>query len=734
MLIRGYKMREILPFLIVGILVLSGLGAVTVSSEESEQKKAILSFSNLSIQEKDEYVTLELEGADSQLVKKDHYIVPTRIETFTFPFGTEILSIRCTPENIHKQELNKEIIIAPEPILTDQTIVNKNTQKSENPLTVNTWYDYSIGCGINGKQRNIIVKVQVFPVQYYPEDNSIDWAEKVEIEINYKEPEPSIMTFDDEYDFIVLTPSEFTGELNSLVSHKEGRGISTKLVTLNDIYGGSYFPVTGRDDPEKIKYFIKNAIENWNTQYVLLVGGFDDFPTRETHVYVDYGDGDDEVFVSDLYYADIYGDGGVFSSWDTNDNDVFGEYDWGSSHLNDDVDLYPDVYLSRLACTSGNEVTTCVNKIISYEDEVNPAYTQNWFTKIVVIGGDTSPNDDEDVDEGEYTNQAILDIMDGFIPDKIWDSNKRLSGISPTGMTNINNGINSGCGFVDWSGHGAPTVWTTYPHNGDKQTLPTPTRRYYSSDIMKLTNGDMLPIVVTGACSPSKFSASDNTFSWSYLSNPNGGGIGSFGPAALSWGYTTSYCIKALGGKMQLELFKAYKEHGAITFGGMWTKAISNYIHGSMDCGDYKTVEEWQPFGDPTLVIAEESLPPVKPDAPDGPVSGSTGTSYTYSASTTDPDGDQISYLFDWDDGSYSEWTALKNSGQTATASHTWTSSDTFQIRVKAKDEHGVQSDWSPSLPISMPRTRQINNPLLIQILERLADIFPILWNLLQLQ
>ena len=724
-------MRKILPFLIIGILVISGLGTVTVSSEESEQEKAILSFSNLSIQEKNEYVTLELEGADSQLVKKDHYIVPTRIETFTFPFGTEILSIRCTPEDIHKQELSKEIIIAPEPIITGLTTLNKNTQRCENPQSVNSWYDYSIGCGINGKQRSIIVKVQVFPVQYYPEDNSIDWAEKVEIEIDYKEPRPSIMTFDDEYDFIVLTPSEFTGELNSLVSHKEGRGISTKLVTLNDIYGGSYFPVTGRDNPEKIKYFIKNAIENWNTQYVLLVGGFDDFPTRETHVYVDYNEGDDEIFVSDLYYADIY-DGEGFSSWDNNDNDVFGEYDWGSSHLDDDVDLYPDVYLSRLACINSGEVTTCVNKIITYE--TNEAYTQDWFTNLVVIGGDTSPNDDEDIDEGEYTNQAIIDVMDGFIPDKIWDSNKRLSGIAPTGLANINNGINSGCGFVDWSGHGAPTVWTTYPHNGDKQTLPTPTKRYYSADISKLSNGNKLPIVVTGACSPSKFSASDNTFSWSYLSNPNGGGIGSFGPAALSWGYTTSYCIEALGGKMQLELFKAYKEHGATTFGEMWTKAISNYIHGSMDGGDYKTVEEWQPFGDPTLAIAEESLPPVKPDAPDGPTSGSTGSAYTYSASTTDPEGDKVHYLFDWGDGTYSSWIGPKSSGQTAEATHSWSSEGSFSVRVKAKDEHGVQSDWSPSLPISMPKTRQINNPLLIQILERLADIFPILWNLLQLQ
>ena len=196
-------MRKILPIILVGILVLSGLGAVTVSSEEINQEKTTLLFSKLLIQEKDEYICLELEGTNSQLLKKDHYIVPIKIETFTFPFGTEIMNVKCTPKNIHKQRLTKELMIAPEPVLAGQTTLNINTQRCENPISVNNWYDYSIGCGLNGKVRSIIVKVQVFPVQYYPLENSVEWAESVEIEIEYKEPEQSIMSYNDEYDFIV---------------------------------------------------------------------------------------------------------------------------------------------------------------------------------------------------------------------------------------------------------------------------------------------------------------------------------------------------------------------------------------------------------------------------------------------------------------------------------------------------------------------------------------------------
>ena len=62
-----------------------------------------------------------------------------------------------------------------------------------------------------------------------------------------------------------------------------------------------------------------------------------------------------------------------------------------------------------------------------------------WFTNIVVIGGDTIPREESNVNEGEYVNQAIIDIMDFLIPHKIWDSNNRLSGIAPTGVQAIEN-------------------------------------------------------------------------------------------------------------------------------------------------------------------------------------------------------------------------------------------------------------------------------------------------------
>jgi len=712
-----------LPILAIVILVLSGLGAVSVSSEEINREN--ISYSKISFQEKENYITIKLEGAESEFIKKDHYIVPTDIKTYTFPLGTKIIDVKCTPKNLHEQILTKELMVSPNPQCTSKLSLEKNDQVSQNPISIDKWFDYSVGCGLVGKERKIIVKVQTYPVQYHPETNYIQWSDEIDVKIIHEFSEQTTKKFNENYDFIILTPSEFSDELGSLVTHKNNRGVSTKLVTLNEIYGSDYFPSTGRDDCEKIKYFIKNAIENWNTRFVLLVGGDDEFPARQTNIVVDYDpdDPDNEVFVSDLYYADIYDSEIGFSSWDTNDNDVFGEYDWGSQHNFDELDLHPDVYVSRIACTSDSEVTTCVNKIKTYEN--NEAYTKDWFGELVVVGGDTSPNDEEEILEGEYVNQKIIEIMDGFVPTKCWASEGTLSTRTP-----LNAALNKGAGFVDFSGHGNPSLWATHPFNNHDIWIPVGEFRY--SHVSNLINDDELPIVITGACSVAKYNERSNCFTWSFLPNPNGGGIASVGPAALSWGYDTSYVVKALGGKMQLELFKAYKQHGAFTFGEMWAKAISNYVIPNMDCGDYKTVEEWQPFGDPTLAIADESLPPARPDAPDGPSSGSTNKQYTYSASSTDPENDKLYYLFDWGNGEFSGWIGPYNSGQTAEASYAWSSQGDYQIKVKAKDEHGVQSEWSPTISISMPRSKTTERPL-VHFLEnypRFVNLFRLIFSI----
>jgi len=87
-------------------------------------------------------------------------------------------------------------------------------------------------------------------------------------------------------------------------------------------------------------------------------------------------------YITDLYYADVYKEGGVFDDWDSNGNNVFAEW---SGELRDELDLYPDVAYGRLACRSTREAKNVIDKIINYEKE--PA-DPSWFDNIIVISGD----------------------------------------------------------------------------------------------------------------------------------------------------------------------------------------------------------------------------------------------------------------------------------------------------------------------------------------------------------
>ncbi|RLF56546.1 MAG: peptidase C25, partial [Thermoplasmata archaeon] len=67
---------------------------------------------------------------------------------------------------------------------------------------------------------------------------------------------------------------------------------------------------SGRDDAEKLKYAIKDAVEEYGIEYVLLVGGLSSpiksdtwlVPVRYDHL--SYGD--EKKTLCDLYFADIY--------------------------------------------------------------------------------------------------------------------------------------------------------------------------------------------------------------------------------------------------------------------------------------------------------------------------------------------------------------------------------------------------------------------------------------------
>ena len=119
------------------------------------------------------------------------------------------------------------------------------------------------------------------------------------------------------------------------------------------------------------------------------------------------------------------------------------------------------------------------------------------------------------------------------------------------------------------------------------------------------------------------------------------------------------------------------------------------------------------------------STPPTTP-TPEGPTTGRFWKEYTYTTQAVDPEGDPVYILFDWDDGTHTGWMGPYESGELVSFSHAWTQG-TYNLRVKAKDIHGAQSEWSEPLPISITKSRHVYHGILQELLERLMNRHPIL-------
>lgn len=709
--------KQIVGVLVCTLLITNFLVIIDAEKESLiKEKIESIVFSELNIQEKDQYITLNLLEATSYLMNPGQPVLPLYTKIFKFPFGTKIKGIECKPSQINQKVISGKIQPSPEPVLlmnannvgekkvVEDFIIKDNAVYNSMDFYPNRWFDYGIGCGLDDSHHVVFLTVQFYPVRYSPGQNLIKYANKVDIKVEYCEPTQPVV-FSDEYDMVVITPSEFSEKLQPLVDFKLDSSVATKLVTLDEIYDGYYFPVKGRDDQEKIKYFIKDAIEEWNITYVLLAGGANKVPVRMSYVQ----DGMEVSIISDLYYADIYDAYGNFCSWDSNGNNIFGEYAYQGR--TDFVDLYPDVCLGRFNFRESSEVSGVVSKIITYES--TGAYMEDWFSNFVVMGGDTF-QDYNYVNEGEYLNQNAINMMDGFNPEKIWVTNGKLQF-----TINIDNAINEGTGFLYMTGHGTYEVWATHPHNDFETWWPIGTYTNFRVEI--LNNQEKLPVVIIGGCSNCNY-LGDICFGWSFVKNSNGGGVASYGNSALGWGYTGYGCTQGLTGGMELSAFNAYGIQNAKTTGELWTKALNNYLtqFGAWSAYDSKTVEEWQPFNDPSMRITKVSDKPNKPEKPHGPTSGKIGKEYTYTTSTIDPDGDLIKYCFDWGDNTVT-WTERSESGENASLNHKWGLSGNYEIKVKARDEYGLDSEWSNPLVISMPLNQpdsQQSNPQTKQLLN----------------
>lgn len=112
-------------------------------------------------------------------------------------------------------------------------------------------------------------------------------------------------------------------------------------------------------------------------------------------------------------------------------------------------------------------------------------------------------------------------------------------------------------------------------------------------------------------------------------------------------------------------------------------------------------------------LVVTENFPPERPEPPTGPPDAYVGRAVTLRATTTDPDGEDISYRFHWGYGETSEWSEPIASGDTLIVEHAFTTPGFVNVTVEAIDTNGIPSEMSEPLPVR------------VRYLPAIVDLFP---------
>jgi len=159
------------------------------------------------------------------------------------------------------------------------------------------------------------------------------------------------------------------------------------------------------------------------------------------------------------------------------------------------------------------------------------------------------------------------------------------------------------------------------------------------------------------------------------------------------------------GGVDELALFDDGLHQDGAPDDGVYANTFAN----THDQGAYQFVAEASFVANDEQVRRQRAISAVVvdvsavgPNAPivEGPTEIYEGEDHSYSAVADHPGGEQMYYLFDWGDGTSSDWIGPYGSGEMCTAAHSWQDCKVHLVRAIARDDWGYSSEWSNGLPV----------------------------------
>ncbi|EMR75371.1 hypothetical protein MBGDF03_00378 [Thermoplasmatales archaeon SCGC AB-540-F20] len=640
----------------------------------------------------------------------------------------------------------------------EEFVIDTELYSSNNVYPSEIHGDYNIGYS----RGYAIMDIALIPLQYIPNEGRIFLYPDITITIDFEETEEvnqffrnnqddkewveklvynpkltesyneEIQTFEydgglcdpeDDYDYVVITTThegldywETSEETpynweSLLEKHEADDGLSCTLVTIEDIDDCNDYHNSDPlfDDLEAhIREFCKDAYQDWNTSYIF-VGGDDEWiPAREM----------DSSYESNID-SDIY-----WSNLDNTFNDDEDTY-WGEE-LDGGFDLYAEIFIGRITCDEPQDVSNWMTKSFYYADSGDPDYLENAAFFGGVLGWECQADD--------FIDYAAIKGTNNWLGPNPGDHGPYPSWLGFNYGFETWNSLNPGIQYnlsVAWTGEPPNPGW----QGGSTNEAITEFRAAITADHVTLISGvahansqmsldvqdsdweseyhNTRPFFIHDwGCHCGDMDASDDGVLHSMLFHSDT-------ELAFACIYNTCYGWGSFrdtnsSSSIQMKLFWDYfldvtnnsgdTDNWQLGKGQAWSKDAMaptvNWTYSSAPGSWRAVIQGCLLFGDPAQRLKTTNAVPEKPTQPDGPTEGITNIEYTFSSSTTDPEGDQIFYMFNWGDNTSSDWIGPYDSGVSGEASHAWTDPGDYEIKVKSKDVKGGSGDWSDPLAI----------------------------------
>jgi hypothetical protein len=316
-------------------------------------------------------------------------------------------------------------------------------------------------------------------------------------------------------DYLVIASKNFHQALSPLIELRQAQGLSTWIVSPQQIYDSYH---SGTPSFDSIQKFIQSIdqIEPGQLKYLLLVGDY-------TYEIVNY-----QKF---LEYVPS-----IFISTDQSGQTIS---DYSYADLNGD--LIPDLSLGRIPATTSEQLTAWVEKVILYESSIPSDWNQ-----ITAISDSSDPN------FHEFGRNFVFPMVDDH-------QTQVLNGPNSDEIQEI---FKSSHALVAYFGHGSIDLW------GKKKILSV-------SMLPELPASTAPPVLISFSCLNGYFIHPEkNSLAEGLLFYPGGGVIGTYAPTGQTLMEEHEKLLQFFQNKLQS---KGHSRIGSLIFPQEGEKFSINY-------------------------------------------------------------------------------------------------------------------------------------------------------------